>query len=219
MMNAHSISPKSSAETMVLLSESSMQSKMLANLMADKLGLECKLADQPQQISHLLNSEQSLLLIDAQHFDMSTLRSLLQNLQGKHNRLVIALFNVIQRSEQELLAEWPQVKGLFYINADHNQLLKGLSALISGHLWLPREITHQLIEQNRRPPMDAGSRQLLTRRELQIMELLAGGATNLQIAESLFVSEHTIKSHLYNVFKKIDVKNRLQACNWARNNI
>ena len=218
-MNITSTDSLNAAETMVLLSESSMQSKMLANLMAERLKLSCKLTDQTQQVSQLLASDQNLLLVDAQHTDLSALRAMLQNLQSKHSRLVIALFNVIQSSEQEQLAEWPQVKGMFYINADHNQLIKGLEALIAGHLWLPRRITHKLIEQNRRPPMDSGSRQLLTRRELQIMELLADGATNLQIAETLFVSEHTIKSHLYNVFKKIDVKNRLQASNWARNNI
>lgn len=204
---------------MVLLSESSMQSKMLANLMADRLHLNCRLSDQPNHIAQLFNSDQNLLLVDAQHYDMNQLRSVLQNLQNKCTRLVVALFNVIQNSEQEQLAEWPQVKGMFYLNADHNQLIKGLQALVAGHLWLPREVTHQLLEQNRRPPMDASSRKMLTRRELQIMELLAGGATNLQIAEALYVSEHTIKSHLYNVFKKIDVRNRLQACNWARSNL
>lgn len=204
---------------MVLLSESSMQSKMLANLMADRLHLNCRLSDQPNQIAQLFDTDQNLLLVDAQHYDLGQLRSLLQNLQNKCTRLVVALFNVIQNSEQEQLAEWPQVKGMFYLNADHNQLIKGLQALVAGHLWLPRQVTHQLLEQNRRPPMDASSRKMLTRRELQIMELLAGGATNLQIAEALYVSEHTIKSHLYNVFKKIDVRNRLQACNWARSNL
>jgi ATP/maltotriose-dependent transcriptional regulator MalT len=42
------------------------------------------------------------------------------------------------------------------------------------------------------------------------------GASNTEIADSLFVSEHTVKSHLYNVFKKLNVKNRLQAVSWAR---
>jgi ATP/maltotriose-dependent transcriptional regulator MalT len=42
------------------------------------------------------------------------------------------------------------------------------------------------------------------------------GASNTEIADTLFVSEHTIKSHLYNVFKKLNVKNRLQAVSWAK---
>lgn len=204
---------------MVLLSESSMQSKMLANLMKEQLQLDCKLTDNSLHIAQLFNHEPSLLLIDTQYFDLLHLRALLQKLQSKVSRLVIALFNVIPSSEQEQLAEWPQVKGLFYLNADHTQLIKGLQALVSGHLWLPRKISDQLLEQNRRPPMDSGTKEMLTRRELQIMELLADGATNLQIAETLYVSEHTVKSHLYNVFKKIDVKNRLQACNWAQHNL
>lgn len=42
------------------------------------------------------------------------------------------------------------------------------------------------------------------------------GASNVEIADSLFVSEHTVKSHLYNVFKKLNVKNRIQAVSWAK---
>ena len=59
----------------------------------------------------------------------------------------------------------------------------------------------------------------LTQRELEIIGLLGTGATNAEIAEKLFVSEHTVKSHLYNIFRKIKVHNRLQAMNWARRNL
>ncbi|HCH5920402.1 helix-turn-helix transcriptional regulator, partial [Vibrio parahaemolyticus] len=45
------------------------------------------------------------------------------------------------------------------------------------------------------------------------------GASNQQIAEQLFVSENTVKTHLHNIFKKIDVKNRVQALIWAKENI
>ena len=59
----------------------------------------------------------------------------------------------------------------------------------------------------------------LTIREQEIMRCLMTGASNSEIASSLFVSEHTIKSHLYNVFKKINVRNRLQAVRWAKENL
>ncbi|TOO18680.1 helix-turn-helix transcriptional regulator, partial [Vibrio parahaemolyticus] len=48
---------------------------------------------------------------------------------------------------------------------------------------------------------------------------LSMGASNQQIAEQLFVSENTVKTHLHNIFKKIDVKNRVQALIWAKENI
>jgi LuxR family transcriptional regulator of csgAB operon len=56
----------------------------------------------------------------------------------------------------------------------------------------------------------------LTKREQEIIKLLGSGASNVEIAEKLFVSENTVKTHLHNVFKKIHAKNRLQALIWAR---
>ncbi len=59
----------------------------------------------------------------------------------------------------------------------------------------------------------------LTRREIQVLQFLKAGGSNMEIADSLFISEHTIKSHLYNIFRKIDVKNRTQATAWAKRNL
>ncbi|TOB46535.1 helix-turn-helix transcriptional regulator, partial [Vibrio parahaemolyticus] len=55
----------------------------------------------------------------------------------------------------------------------------------------------------------------LTRREIQVLKMLKEGGSNMEIADSLFISEHTIKSHLYNIFRKLEVKNRTQATSWA----
>jgi LuxR family transcriptional regulator of csgAB operon len=59
----------------------------------------------------------------------------------------------------------------------------------------------------------------LTNREMEIISLLSAGSSNQQIAEKLFVSEHTVKSHLYNIFRKINVHNRIQALNWIHQNL
>ena len=55
----------------------------------------------------------------------------------------------------------------------------------------------------------------LTPRELEILALVSIGANNEAIAEKLFVSPHTVKTHLYHIFKKINVPSRLQAALWA----
>lgn len=59
----------------------------------------------------------------------------------------------------------------------------------------------------------------LTKREVQILQLTATGATNTEIAEQLNVSMHTVKTHIYNLFKKIGVANRMQAVNWAQDHL
>jgi DNA-binding NarL/FixJ family response regulator len=55
----------------------------------------------------------------------------------------------------------------------------------------------------------------LTRRELEILELLAGGRSNAQLARALWVTEQTVKFHLSNVYKKLGVANRWEASQWA----
>lgn len=51
----------------------------------------------------------------------------------------------------------------------------------------------------------------LSKREIDVLELMVKGFTNQQIADSLFLSIHTVKTHLANIFVKLDVKNRTQA--------
>ncbi|MFC6632921.1 helix-turn-helix transcriptional regulator [Microbulbifer taiwanensis] len=57
---------------------------------------------------------------------------------------------------------------------------------------------------------------LLTKREQEILHQLTSGEPNSVIATRLHLSEHTVKNHMYNIFRKIGVRNRLQASNWAK---
>ena len=58
----------------------------------------------------------------------------------------------------------------------------------------------------------------LTSRELQILQLVAGGLPNGRIAELLFVTEQTVKFHLSNVYRKLGMANRTQASHYAHVN-
>ena len=59
---------------------------------------------------------------------------------------------------------------------------------------------------------------ILTNREKEIVNLIAVGHSNTEIADKLCISHHTVKTHINNLFKKIDVPNRLQATLWVLNN-
>jgi DNA-binding NarL/FixJ family response regulator len=66
-----------------------------------------------------------------------------------------------------------------------------------------------------KPALDAKS-EGLTRRELEILRLVAEGHSNAQLARMLWVTEQTVKFHLSNIYRKLDVANRTEASRWAQ---
>jgi DNA-binding NarL/FixJ family response regulator len=58
----------------------------------------------------------------------------------------------------------------------------------------------------------------LTGRELEILQLVASGATNAEIARQLWITQQTVKFHVSNVYRKLDVGNRTEACHYAHVN-
>jgi DNA-binding NarL/FixJ family response regulator len=59
---------------------------------------------------------------------------------------------------------------------------------------------------------------MLTDRELQILQLVAAGATNSEIARQLWITQQTVKFHVSNIYRKLDVANRTEACHYAHVN-
>jgi DNA-binding NarL/FixJ family response regulator len=66
------------------------------------------------------------------------------------------------------------------------------------------------------PAEFAGDTRGLTRRELEILRLVAEGHSNAQLAKMLWVTEQTVKFHLSNIYRKLDVSNRTEASRWAQ---
>lgn len=67
------------------------------------------------------------------------------------------------------------------------------------------------------PPRNGSAdRADLTKREREILQLVAEGYSNAQLARMLWVTEQTVKFHLSNVYRKLDVSNRTEAARWAQ---
>ena len=60
---------------------------------------------------------------------------------------------------------------------------------------------------------------MLTNREREILFKIAEGASNQDISDDLFISLHTVKTHVYHIFRKIGVKNRVEASLWVQENL
>ncbi|HEU0305274.1 MAG TPA: response regulator [Gaiellaceae bacterium] len=100
------------------------------------------------------------------------------------------------------------------------QLVEGIRAVASGDALLAPAITRRVIEEFvRRPPSSAGvpppALEELTRREVEVLRLMARGRSNAEIANELYVSETTVKTHVAHVLTKLDVRDRVQAVVFA----
>ncbi len=90
------------------------------------------------------------------------------------------------------------------------ELLRAVRAVANGEPVLSPSVASRLMRQVRRPEGRPGQ-STLSGREMEIISLVAKGATNREIAQTLFVSEATIKTHLLHIYKKLGVSDRAAA--------
>lgn len=132
---------------------------------------------------------------------------------------ILAFYNLRPGTgiEQPLLLKG--VKGFFYEHEGLALFVKGVRALFNGEIWLSRGVMIECIRAgaSRRDARAIGPKGL-TKREIDILALVATGFQNEEIAEKLFITANTVKTHLYNIFRKLNVPNRLQAALWASKN-
>lgn len=132
--------------------------------------------------------------------------------------LPIALFNVTTKEDGtfEKRAIEKQFRGAFYVNESPERLSIGILKMLQGELWYSRKATSAILMENQRYRARAELEEImLTAREKEILVAIASGASNSDIAAELYISLHTVKSHIYNIYKKIDVGNRLEATLWV----
>ena len=86
---------------------------------------------------------------------------------------------------------------------------------VAGHIVHSPASLHS----TRRPPVAVGTEHpTLTDRESEILRLVASGTTNAEIARQLWITQQTVKFHVSNVYRKLNVANRTEACHYAHVN-
>jgi DNA-binding NarL/FixJ family response regulator len=197
-----------------------LQNEAIASCLERETGDQCFVlgdinhipADDPKD-----SSLQRLVLLDCQGKDKKRLLAELRpylSQRGFANH--VALLNVSrdQGIEQSCVPEG--IRGFFYEEDQLEIFLKGVKAVREGDWWLSREVMIQcILEGTDGHKASRRANEILTSRQIEILAQVAVGASNDEIADRLNISSHTVKTHLYNIFKKIKVTNRLQAALWA----
>jgi len=142
-------------------------------------------------------------------------RDIIQS-QVESPRLLI--INSAQKYELYEMAKWPALYGVFRHDDDESRLIEGVKAVLHGEQTAELSVMHPAMYATVHTSSDSDNIPL-TERECEILNELRHGATNMDIARALFISENTVRTHLYNVFRKLSVKNRTQAVSWANENL
>ena len=197
-----------------------LQNEAIASCLERETGDQCfvhEVLDEipPDEASD--NELQGLVLLDCQGRDEKSLLAELRSyLSRKQSENYVALFNVSRDSRIEKKCISEGVRGFFYAEDQLEILVKGVQAVLDGDWWLTREVMIKcILEGTDEDKYARRGNEVLTPRQIEILAQVAVGASNDEIADKLNISSHTVKTHLYNVFQKIKVTNRLQAALWA----
>ena len=127
-----------------------------------------------------------------------------------------ALFNVDPSLRTAKLVYRYKIRGIFYQKDTRPVFLKGMRTILKGDMWISRRVLSECVETaEKEQKADEHAAAPLSKREKETLRLVALGFSNDEIADKLNLSPHTVKTHLYHVYKKIGVSNRLQATLWA----
>ncbi|WP_062268183.1 response regulator transcription factor [Endozoicomonas arenosclerae] len=203
-----------------LVTENSFQITLLENSLQKHF--EFRTLSPGTIASNRVYSFGSLFLMDMSILSQERLQNVISNLANNHSNHRIALFNTDKNQCIQFLFEQYDIRGLFYKDDSLSQLIKGIQLIMDDEYWIPRKTMASVIKKmRRRPHIEEPIQKVipddLTPREREILVLVSTGATNTEIARKIFLSENTVKTHLSNLYKKLDIKNRTQASAWVKN--
>lgn len=174
-------------------------------------GVEC--------LEKLTKITPDILLLDINMPKMNGLE-VLQKMKEKRMKVKVLVLTVHNEVEYLLKAVDIGINGYLLKDSESAELKKAILTVVNGEDYIQPSLipllNAKMIDRNK----DNVKIESLTRREMDVLKLLAVGMYNKEVAEKLNISERTVKNHVSNIFKKIGVTDRTQAAVFAiRNNL
>ena len=175
--------------------------------------------DGEECIEKLLLAKPQILLLDINMPKKNGLE-VLQCINKSNLKVKVLVLTVHNEVEYLIKAVDIGVDGYILKDSESAELKKAIFAITKGENYIQPDLipalNSKMIEKN----SDKDKIDSLTKREFEVLKLLAVGMYNKEIAEKLNISERTVKNHVSNIFKKLEVTDRTQAAVFTiRNNL
>jgi DNA-binding NarL/FixJ family response regulator len=164
----------------------------------------------------LVNEAQpDLVLMDVQMPNLDGLDATRRLLGGGATGTKILVLTTFDLDEYVYEAILAGASGFLLKSAPPQQLVSGVRSVMAGDVLVAPEITRRLLDRFVQRPLPVAGRPTeladLSARELEVLEQLAEGHSNAEIAAALYLSETTIKSHINHILTKLRLRDRVQA--------
>jgi len=192
--------------------------RMVLEVMPD-LEVLAAVADGEQALAAVAEHQPDAILLDL-HMPVLDGVGATERLTREHPEVAIVVLTTYADDETIIAALRAGARGYLTKNADRREISQALHGAAAGHTILPPEVTAMLLTgaasaRQAKPSVPAQLPDGLTAREAEVLKLLADGLSNGEIARELFISEHTVKTHINHVFAKTRSRDRAQAIRYA----
>ena len=127
----------------------------------------------------------------------------------------VIMLTISQNDDDLVRAISAGVNGYILKNAEPEELHNTIIEVMKGYSILSPEMTEKVFASLRSARQSRGQT-ILSDREMEVLNFMAKGLSTRQIADSLFISENTVKTHIRHIMEKLDANNRAQAVEKAR---
>lgn len=173
--------------------------------------------DGEECLNELLHVKPDVLLLDINMPKMNGVE-VLEEIHRRNIDVKVLILTVHNEIEYLLKAVDIGVDGYIVKDSGSAELKKAINCILNGENYIQPSLIPALNKRLVSRDSDKDKIELLTKRELEVLIQVANGMFNKEIATSLNISERTVKNHISNIFKKIDVNDRTQAAVFAIKN-
>ena len=161
--------------------------------------------DGAEALARAENLDVDVVLMDLRMPRMGGVEAI-KRLRASDNRVPVLVLTTYDTDRDVLPAIEAGATGYLLKDSPREDLLRGVRAAFQGQSVLSPAVASRLMGQVRKPAQDE-----LSRRELDVLRLVADGSPNREVARKLFISEATVKTHLLHLYDKLGVRDRASA--------
>ncbi|WP_300477973.1 response regulator transcription factor [Shewanella sp.] len=184
----------------------------IASLLAisDNIRVLWQAEDGQDALKQLASNPVDVLLSDIRMPNLDGI-AMLKQIRHSANSLPVIMLTTFDDSELFLNSLQAGANGFLLKDVSLDKLLHAIETVAKGGYLIEPSVLKQMSEPKSAPSVGVTRNELLSEREREILSFMAGGFSNKEIANAVFLAEGTVKNHVSNILTKLDCRDRTQA--------